>query len=250
MTQTRIVKYIDPKQQTSDTQYDPSIFSNIKLDGSHFIDKDNKKYGGITNILCNLFYSHYPKISKLNNSSKKKGTMIHRHIHHIIKCKRSKRDCKCDSKVRTRKVNKLAEQAISALSDYNIIPLDSEIPILSNKLKIGTAVDILGHTVGVNNRLLISIKTGYNKTLTSHTLLNMNNPLNSVLNHPLNHHQLQVVVEKQILKDDYNINISDAYILYLGHDISGNYHMHKVIDDWCFNEQLISNIFDTVKSNA
>lgn len=255
-------------------------------------DNDKKKYPGITTALKKIFYNHYnggnsDDISKNNidmnnnikrhtNSNKKKGTMIHRHIYHLIHCvkktnntilkqetndnnnkkKKPKKikpskmiiHCECNP-IKTKKINKSAKQAMQALKDYNIIPIESEVPIISKTIDYGTALDIVGKCKNTGKYVIISIKTGYyNNTVNKSTIENMSQPLQDITNSPYNHHQLQALVERAIVKYDYNTTIADYYILYLDNDVFGNYKMVKM-ENWCKQDALCLKIFRILKES-
>ena len=248
-------------------------------------NNDKKKYPGITTALKKIFYNHYnggnsDDISKNNidmnnnikrhtNSNKKKGTMIHRHIYHLIHCvkkttttpttdvnKNNKKTqkikpkiiCECNP-IKTKKINKSAKQAMQALKDYNIVPIESEVPIISKTIDYGTALDIVGKCKNTGKYVIISIKTGYyNNTVNKSTIENMSPPLQDITNSPYNHHQLQALIERAIVKYDYNTTIDDYYILYLDNDVFGNYKMVKM-ENWCKQDALCLKIFRILKES-
>ncbi|MCJ7637750.1 MAG: hypothetical protein MUO21_09705 [Nitrososphaeraceae archaeon] len=137
-------------------------------------------------------------------------------------------------------------QAMQALKDYNIVPIESEVPIICEHIDLATSIDIIGLNKSTNAPVLISIKTGYNNNIQKKTIQKMNTPLHEIDNCPLNHHQLQGLIERYILKREYNITINDYFILYLNHDIFGNYKMMKM-ESWCKNDKLCEDVLLKIK---
>lgn len=205
------------------------------------------KCNGMTYLTKKIFYNHHEtskNISTLKSrrSSKLKGTMIHRHIYHIIHCKSK---CVCYP-IKTRKLNKIAVDAISIMKRHGIKLIDAEIPIYSNILKSATSLDVIGSIIkdDIERPVVVSIKTGYNDVLfKDKTITNMDNPLTLIDNNPYNHHQLQALFERMILKKEYDITVDDFYILYLDHTSIGDHIMYK-LENWCKNDSLCNQIVE------
>lgn len=206
------------------------------------------KCGGMTYLTKKIFYSHHETSKNINTlksrrSSKLKGTMIHRHIYHMIHC-----ITKCDCHpVKTRKLNKIAVDAVSTLKRYGITLLDAEVSIYSKLLNSATSLDIIGYIKknDINTPIIISIKTGYNNILfKDKTIANMDKPLTFIENNPYNHHQLQALLERYILKKEYNFIVDDFYVFYVDHTHSGEHLLHK-LENWCKDDSLCEQIVHT-----
>lgn len=253
---------VQKKESTHEIKHIDTLLEDERTKSIHK-DKDNnfvlkgKKYGGITKPLRKKFYRHHDENSmrsKYSNSNREKGTLVHRHVYHAVHCVTINR-CECTIKTPTRKINKFAKQALDTMKAYNITPIDSEVPIISNKMNLGTSIDVVGminnpHDNTKSRPVIISLKTGYRNTMNTKTFENMSSPVSHLDNSPYNHHQLQGLVERYILKKEYNMQIDDYFIFYLGNEIGTNECKPYKLESWCFDDKLCDKIFEKMHVNV
>jgi hypothetical protein len=121
------------------------------------------------------------------------------------------------------------------------------VSIYSKLLNSATSLDIIGSIKknDVTKPIIISIKTGYNNILfKDKTIVNMDNPLTFIENNPYNHHQLQALLERYILKKEYNFIVDDFYVFYVDHTHTNEHLLHK-LENWCKDETLCEQIVHT-----
>lgn len=187
-------------------------------------------------------------------SSKELGITVHRHIQHMIECKREDK-CTCGvqritkthvgRKWRPVRPHRFAKEILSILEDHELTPLCCEFMIVSPTAQFFTKIDLLCErkkkvkkivatgniettepTVSRQQRqrdngyiettelVNVSIKTGGAYGKAS-KLDHMMHPLQHVLRTPKNKNQLQLIAECMAVEREYGVKIDSAYILYL-----------------------------------
>lgn len=179
-----------------------------------------KRYPGLSKLLKKRFYPHYqpPKMRRNEASSKKLGTLIHRHIMHIVHCIPQKQ-CVCDVKTSVKRINKHAKNILEFFTKQGIKLKEAEIPIVSKRGKFGTRIDLVGirnENTQYEELTLISIKTGYKKHFSRKlpSGRTMEKPFEMMDDIPLNHHKLQVMTEFMVCHHEYGVTFDEALIVY------------------------------------
>lgn len=188
-----------------------------------FLDTSaNRRYRGSLKLLKAAFYPSYtaPKVRRNEDSSKAKGTLIHRHIAHRVNCVRDK-VCSCiGKKTNTKRINKVALAIIEELEKNQGITLErAELPVLHNRLNFGTQIDLVGirhKGTTYENSVLISVKTGYKKHFKRKPAngRKLKEPFDFLYDTPLSHHQVQVLVEYLLSYHEYNYKFDECLIIY------------------------------------
>lgn len=153
-----------------------------------------------------------------STSSIQLGNLIHRHIFHLVECARLPANDRCSCSPNPHNnINKFARTAMNFFKRKGWTPLRSELGIYSPRMNVATRVDVLC----INTKfefVLISIKTGYtgiDKEKPINTNWRFKPPLNMLEDTAGRRHQLQLLMEKIILEEEYGVTISECGVLYV-----------------------------------
>jgi len=193
------------QHKTNNIKFDQIVNLGIKVIDTN-IEYKGHIYRGITKILKEKYYKD--RIYLKGASTKKLGTITHEQIYHYIECKGK---CSCIHKRKSKKI----KDAIRLLKDAKFTPIKAEYPIVSEKLHLATRLDVLCEDIN-KNLIVISVKTGFQKSWINNTFLTIPNTLPIEIT-PATIDNLQSCLELAILTHDYHINLNQNYfILYLG----------------------------------
>jgi hypothetical protein len=185
--------------------------------------KKDMSYRGVTRTLKDLFFpdtrAAVQKKRRFGTSSKKTGSVVHRHLYHHFSCKQ-KGLCYCKTKSR-KKLTQYATLAIKKLAQMKITVEGAEVPVVSHSTRIATRLDLVGtrwRNEPGERSVIISIKTGYafpgDKGECEENFLR--SPFHEIPNTFANQNQLQGICEKALLRTDYGIEFDDYFLFYLG----------------------------------
>jgi len=216
----------------------------------YFYWKTNKKMlNGLTRTIKKKFFPNfsYDKMTKRKVcSSKKTGIRVHSELYHHYHCSfvEFKDDCRCECVSNSNKFHRYTKQAIEMFKKMEIEINDSEVIIFSRELKIATKIDMIGTRwkgTDKEKMVVISIKTGsHNKYRKPDKMIG---PLNFVDSIPSNHAQLQSMVEHMILEKEYNVKVTEYYILYLTNGDT----IVEYLSGWCLDTKNRQNVYDFLK---
>ena len=86
------------------------------------------------------------------------------------------------------------KRILKALHDMRLVPIDSQVVVCNELLRLGTAVDLVCRHEGNKKITIIEIKCGYETYIHHHTIHNMSEPFTAMNDSPANQHQLQLEV--------------------------------------------------------
>ncbi len=183
----------------------------------------NKTVSGATRLIATVFGSEdMNAILKQTRSSRKRsassaqqGTLVHRHVHHMVECSAG---CKCD--VQTRGENKFAKRALMFMRGKGWIPLYSELAVYTPEFDIATRVDILCADAE-ENLVLVSLKTGYHGIEYEKNRFRFKPPFGNLWDTQRNRHQMQLLLEQTMLEHTYQMEIVEQGVLYVNSDPTG-----------------------------
>jgi hypothetical protein len=148
-----------------------------------------------------------------SSSSIATGLLVHRHLHHMVEC--TKGACKCDVKTKGRNV--CAEMVVRWLKQKGWIPFMSEQGVYCEDLMRATQFDLLCVTSEME-LILVSLKTGYPNIAKEEKRFKMQAPLDYLDDTQLVRHQLQVILEREMLQRAYGLRTDHVGVLYVNND--------------------------------
>lgn len=150
-------------------------------------------------------------VSKCGSSSSiREGLLVHRHVHHMVECK--KNACKCDVKTKGR--NGSAEMVMRWLTQTGWKPFMSERGVYCEDLTLATQFDLLCIT-STQDLVLVSLKTGYPNVASEARRFTLQSPLDDLHDTQMVRHQLQVILEREMLWRAYGLRIEKVGVLYV-----------------------------------
>ncbi len=210
-------------------------------------DRGEITYSPLLWNLKRCFYSHTARRRrrKKGNSSRQLGSRFHRHVRHFNECSRGHCDCKARFGTgigRPRSGSPLQQallQREAFLLDYELTPFASEIVVSSDRLNLATAVDELAwqkpSSQGSKKRLvLISWKTGYSvgarrsRSKKGSSSKMMGSSLSHVVNSEEGQHQLQLLAEDRLLREN-GVTPDLAVIVYVLRE--RDYYVERLRED-------------------
>lgn len=252
MESSSILKYIEPKKKLVTCD---SLLKHPLRQECHQIDKKkgfywkkgNMTFSGITKKLKRSFYPDFKYNSKKKPrkgtcSSISIGTRVHEEICHIVNCEKTG-ICECE-KSKKKKLHNFTKKAIKKFKELEITLEEAEVTIFSPLIKVGTRIDLIGSRwkgTDKERMVAISLKTGYpGKYKKPKKMLA---PLDSLDSIPHNHNQLQGMTEHIILEKEYQINLDDYIIMYLGKDEP----IVQPLEKWCKDEIFRKILLNSIK---
>lgn len=147
-----------------------------------------------------------------SSSSIGAGLLVHRHLHHIVECKKG--SCDCDVKTKGRNLS--AEMVVRWLNSKGWKPCMSERGVYCEDLMLATQFDLLCVTDDLQ-LVLVSIKTGYPNIAQEEKRFRLQHPLDYLDDTQLVRHQLQVILEREMLQRAFSLHIDQLGVLYVNY---------------------------------
>jgi hypothetical protein len=206
---------------------DCSVFVRTHADGREEV------YSGITRTISGLFSRDtrvQPGKHARGASSMRMGTVVHRHIHHLVSCVDGA--CDCARKTRAGSTSRLARSFLEYLDRHGLVPLSSETTVFSDACKTATNIDVVCERKGVGRGVcIISVKTGY----TSHGAgagYHMSAPFQDLVCTHDNVHSIQACFEYGAYESVTGSRPDDYLIVYLDPKVSGCVKAVPLSDFW------------------
>ena len=124
-------------------------------------------------------------------------------------------------------------------------PVAMEFPILSQRGAYLTYSDMVCTTTraidGRQLNIVVSFKTGYNRTMSSRRFGKCAGALSAYPNNSLTHHQVQLACEIYTLKKEYGVQIDGGIIIYAGWGTKREVHIER-LPQWCYSQRLMRKV--------
>lgn len=190
---------------------------------------------GAINRLADCFYSsnfkHPKKRRGKTMSSRSWGIKFHRQVYHRYKCFSNTGSCMCSQKFKTKSKTRAVREGTMMhrqlqsfekfLKDTGWIVFDCELVVGWNDINCATSLDVVcvDDIFHPKNFYVIELKTGYVQRYqprTTDSSGKMRGPCGKeIVNSYANHHQLQLWFGVEALKRTYNIDTTQAVVLYI-----------------------------------
>jgi hypothetical protein len=101
------------------------------------------------------------------------------------------------------------KRIIVALRDLRLVPVESQLVVCNEALRMGTAVDLVCRHQGSRRITILEIKCGYDAYYFSHTAHKMSEPFNNINDSPHNQHQIQLGLTVAMFCRVYGMKLKD-----------------------------------------
>jgi len=166
---------------------------------------------GLTRALKATFYP-YHRVSKRARggaSSKTIGTRVHREVEMWVNHRRAP--------AKPKRWHRFTKQLMDELDALNLVPVASEVPLLSSFGEFLTQADLLCEHRGSDDLVVVSLKTGYNTAYARASRgRSCRGALASVKDSHRTHHQLQLALEVAVIEREMRLPVAGAVTIYVG----------------------------------
>jgi hypothetical protein len=101
------------------------------------------------------------------------------------------------------------KRIIKALHDMKLVPVESQVVVCNEVLRMGTAVDLVCRHRITKKFVVLEIKCGYDSYYNHHTIYKMNEPFSAMNDAPANQHQIQLGLTASMFCRVYGFKIKD-----------------------------------------
>jgi hypothetical protein len=91
-----------------------------------------------------------------------------------------------------RSLHKHTRAIIQALHKMHLVPIEAQVPVCNEVIRIGTAADLVCKNTQTGRLTIIEVKCGYDSYYLLHTIHNMSPPFGHINDSPHNQHQIQL----------------------------------------------------------